>query len=222
MAWILKRSGAWFLTVAMCLLLVVACATSPKPDNPAIVAYALQQLKDGDRSGALVSLDARLRAVPGDRRAQFVRAAALVRLGRGAEAVEAFAAYAKAGGKAADLDLQWGQALLSVGRPKDAAVKLEAYRKAHPADGAANIAAGRANVALKQFDLAEQQFTTATADKATQSIALLLLAATQTGRGNDIAGRATFARLVALPPDAATVTIIRAAKAEQASKGTKP
>lgn len=184
-----------FLSVGILSLGILTGCAAPGPDSIAATDHGYQALLDGNFDTALSAFEARLAVAPRDGRAAFLRAIALDRMRRSNAAADAFAAYARAGGRHPELDFEWGMSLLHAGRPADAAEKLTLYHAAQPSSPRAMLALGQAYLAQSQFDAAERLFRSAATDPAARSSALLRLAASQSGRGAAEAARITLDRI---------------------------
>ena len=183
--------GKTILTLTLCAAIAAGCATQTA-DSPAATETAWRAMRDGQFENALTLLESRMVLAPRDGRAAFLRAVALDRMGRSNAAADAFAAYARAGGRQPELDFEWGMSLLHAGRPTEAAQRLRPYLDANPTSARAMLALGQAQLALSRFDDAERLFRAAAADPAARAPALLRLAASQSGRGDNDAARVTL------------------------------
>ncbi|MGQ0677964.1 MAG: hypothetical protein ACT4N4_18025 [Rhodospirillales bacterium] len=173
--------------MAAALWAMPAGAQAPPPASPELGAFAARELAAGRHEGALKAATDRLRAARRDGRAAFVRAAAMTRLGQGAEAARAFEAYARAGGKHRELDREWGLALLAANRPADAKAKFESFLGANPDRADVNLLIGHAAIEASQYDAAAAALKAAYAVEALRPRALALWIALEEQRGRGIA-----------------------------------
>ena len=204
------------------LALAIMLGSCAKPvTGPALTAAAEADLRAGRNQVALAEIQQRLKENPRDARAAYLRGVAFARLGRYERAALSFAAFRRAGGNAARLDLDQGGALLNAGDAAAALPMLQAYRTSHPTSGEALLLTGRARlmVATKGkprpdaagIAAAEAMFRTALAMQDSHNAAQLLLAIAATARNDRPAARRALDTLLAEAPRSPQVQLLEAA-----------
>ena len=195
-----RACAAGLIAAALAWAMPSGAQTPPPAASPELGVFAAKELAARHYDVALKAATERLRADRRDGRAAYVRAIALTRLGRGPEAVRAFEAYAKAGGKQPQLDREWGYALLAAKRPAEAQAKFEAFLRANPDRKEANLLIGRAAILAEKYDDARAALKLAYDDKALRPRALALLMNMETRRGDPIAAYWYMVELLARHP----------------------